>query len=80
MNNLDNIQQSDLADAAIIDDVDKALAPLQAIANIETGDVAAQVFSGFDWTTASYDERLAQLRSWVRIERLYAHDDEDDDQ
>jgi len=75
---LDKITDADIAKAAANPDQNAALADLQDIAQIESGDVAAQVFSDMDedeWRSASVAEREEKVRDWLRIELSYAVSD-----
>ena len=72
---LDNITAADIARAAENPDMYEALAPLAIISQVESGDVAAQVFSNMDegeWRAASVAEREAKIREWISVERMYA--------
>jgi hypothetical protein len=74
--NLDAILPSDMRTAIEMDDLDHALDHLMAIGGIETGDVAAQVFSdksdpkawwkGADLEARAQDCRMVQHRAGVR--------------
>jgi len=64
-----NIKMDDIGRASQNNDLDAALRPLMDIAGITTGDVAAQVFSGFDWQNADQWARVQQLAAWIRAEK-----------
>ncbi|MGE0602189.1 MAG: hypothetical protein AB7O46_00200 [Xanthobacteraceae bacterium] len=66
---IDAIRARDILGASLIDDLDAALLPLQVIAGIDAGDVAGQVFAGFDWKAATRAQRLDRLRVWIAAER-----------
>ena len=76
---IEKIKDSDIEAAARIADVDAALLPLMRTAGIATGDVAAQAFSGFDWTAADRMARVHQVRKWLKLEITYAPDSVDFD-
>ncbi|RDK06086.1 hypothetical protein DN412_33250 [Cupriavidus lacunae] len=71
--------------AALVDDLNEALYPLQRAAGIDAGDVAGVFFSGNDknestWATASPAVREQWLQEYLDLERWTAGaDDEDDD-
>lgn len=50
----------------------QAASAIQNILDVGSGDVAAAVFSGFDWDNASIEDRQAKLREYVKTERSYA--------
>ena len=76
--NLNKITAADIARATENDDIDAAIAPLQNIAGIDDGGVAAHCFSGFDWQNASHAEREEQIRDWLRTETSYCVTDGED--
>jgi hypothetical protein len=57
--------------ASKVDDIDDAIAPLQAVAGITDGGVASIAFSGFDWTGATPTKRLGEIVRWLMLERHY---------
>jgi hypothetical protein len=71
---IDAIKPSDILTAIRFDDLDKALSYLQIIAGIDSGDVAGQVFAGFDWRSADYPKRVEKLKIWLAAERTYSGD------
>ena len=62
------VKDNDVEEAALIDDIDAAILKLQNIAGINDGGIAAQCFSGFDWTNADTAARVHQLHYWLRVE------------
>jgi hypothetical protein len=79
---LNKITDADIARAAANPDMNEALAPLAIISQVDSGDVAAQVFSNMnedEWRAASVAEREAKIRDWIRVEWLYAKAEDDDD-
>lgn len=64
-----------IAEAAKIADVDEALRHVMEPNGITTGDIAAVVFSGFDWDTATIAEREKRLRDWLRTEQQTREED-----
>jgi hypothetical protein len=75
--NLDKITESDIQRAIEIDDIDAAVLGLQTIAGIDDGGIASVCFSdiGFDWPTASREQRLDKVRGWLKVEAAYTEDD-----
>jgi hypothetical protein len=74
--NLNKITAADIARAAQVDDIDDALRPLQDIAEIDDGGVAAHAFSDMedvenDWRKLSQPEREERIRDWLRLETSY---------
>lgn len=65
------LASSTIGKALQMSDVDDALASIMTVRGIESGDVAAQVFSGFDWTAASRTERAAAVTRWLNAEEMY---------
>ena len=59
--------------AALQDDVDRAVSQLQEIIGVTIGDVAAQVFSNFDWSEACLTAREMKLREYLHLEETYAY-------
>ena len=71
---VDAVQMSDIADAVCKDDLDEAIAPLQRIAGIKYGDVAAQVFSDIDngdWAKLNANRRTIRVLQWLETERAF---------
>jgi len=64
------VKDSDVEAAALVDDLDAALLPLMNIANVSDGGVASMVFSGFDWSAATTDQRVRQLHHWLKTEEV----------
>ena len=65
-----------LAEALATDDLDLALAPIMEALGIQTGDVAAMVFSGdwhATWPTAHKNQRELKLGQWLAAEVIYAN-------
>ena len=78
---LNKITDADIARAAANPDMNEALAPLAIISQVDSGDVAAQVFSNMsedEWRAASVAEREAKIRDWIRVEWLYAKAEDED--
>jgi hypothetical protein len=65
------VSKAQLETAAANDDLDAALLPIMNLCGIEDGGVAGQVFSGFDWPTATKTDRMAKLEYWLRVEGAY---------
>ena len=76
---IEKIKEGDIEAAALVANVDAALLPLMRTAGISTGDVAAQAFSGFDWTAADTKARIRQIKAWLKLEITYAPDSVDFD-
>lgn len=70
---IDSIKLSDVIAASRLDDQDKAIGSLQIIAGINGGDVAGQVFSGFDWRSSSEVDRSIKIVEWINAEKSYAN-------
>lgn len=68
---IDLVKDSDIEEAAQIDDLDAALLPMMNLAGITDGGIAGMVFSDtlFDWETADMAAREGKLRQWVMAER-----------
>lgn len=66
---IEAVTLNDLLKSSVMRSTEEALLPLQIIAGIDSGDVAGQVFAGFDWPNATQGERLAKLIAWVNAER-----------
>jgi hypothetical protein len=71
---IDAIRPFDIVKAVTIDDCDAALLHLQVIAGIDAGDVAGQVFAGFDWKSSSYAMRCDKIAEWLKAERVYTQE------
>jgi hypothetical protein len=66
------VRDGDILAAVQQVDLHTALAYLQAIASIPTGDVAAAVFSGFDWSSADLTRREEKLCEYLSTEEMYS--------
>ncbi|HEV8466104.1 MAG TPA: hypothetical protein VGQ63_14010 [Pseudolabrys sp.] len=78
---LNKITAADIARAAANPDQNEALGALQSIAQVETGDVAAHVFSDMnedEWRAASVAEREEKVHDWIRTEMSYVVSDGED--
>lgn len=77
--NIAAITDNDIAHTASIADIDEALGGLQAIANIQDGGIAGQVFSEMEdqnaeWAAMSPADRTVWIKKWINIESLYEKD------
>jgi hypothetical protein len=82
--NLNKITAADIARAAENDDIHNALRPLQDIAGIDDGGVAAHAFSDLedvaeDWRKMTPAERDERIHDWLRLEMSYCVTDGEDD-
>jgi hypothetical protein len=69
--NMAKITLDHIGKASQNNDLDAALKQLMDIAGVTTGDVAAQVFSGFDWAGADQWSRVERLARWIRAEKAF---------
>jgi hypothetical protein len=72
--NINRITMDDVGRATQFGSLDAALQSLMAIAGIETGDVAAQIFHGFDWGKADQWRRVQQVARWISAEKAFCED------
>jgi hypothetical protein len=66
-----SIRHNDVLTAMLMNTLDEACAYLQHKGGITSGDVAAQVFAGFDWQCADLTTREAMLRKYIAAEQVY---------
>jgi hypothetical protein len=81
---LSAVTQAMIDAAALVDDLNEGLYPLQRAAGIDAGDVAGVFFSGNDknettWTTAPPAVREKWLQDYLNLERWMAGADSEDD-
>jgi len=65
------IKDSDVENAASMDDLDDAARHLQDIAGITTGDVAGQCLNEDAWRNNDHRGRVRLLKDWLKTEVLY---------
>ena len=68
------IKMDDVGRATQIDDLDKALQGLMAIADIDDGGIAGIVFSDFtpeQWAKANQWTRVQWIAKWIKTERNF---------
>lgn len=61
-----------LAEAIDKSEIDTAIAPIQQLLGITSGDVAAQCFSGIAWSELNPTQRRDALAKWLAAECLHA--------
>lgn len=66
-------RRDEIRNAADAPDIDAAIGPLMIRAGITDGDIAAAVFSGFDWTEALPAEREQMIDRWLETEAMYGN-------
>jgi len=66
-----SIKDSDIEQAAAMEDVDQAAKHLQDIAGITTGDVASHYLNEKKWSSADRWGRVKLLQEWLRAEVVY---------
>jgi hypothetical protein len=69
---IDAVMPADILFAIKRDDLDDAVRYVQTIAGVDSGDVASQVFAGFDWRNADLRSRQNKMLEYVKAERTYA--------
>src|ERR1019366_4262963 len=60
-----SVKDSDIAAAAVIDNLDIAALHIQKIASITEGDVAGISLNGDEWRAADKSARVQMIRSWL---------------
>ncbi len=71
MSNMNKIKLDHIGEASLKHDADTALHLLMTIAGITSGDVAAQVFSGFQWDLEDQWTRVQKIAEWIRAEKCH---------
>ena len=82
MASINDITEELINTAVATDDLNNALFDFQNAIGVDAGDVAARVFScGWDdeWPGATAARRREMMDHYIELERLYAHDVDDDD-
>src|ERR1035437_10748486 len=69
-----SVKYSDIAAAAVIDNLDIAALHIQKIASITEGDVAGISLNGDEWRAAGKSARVQMIRSWLKNEAAYEKD------
>ena len=69
-----SVKNSDIAAAAIIDNLDRAALHIQKIAGIEEGDIAGISLNEETWRTADTSARVQMILSWLKAESAYEKD------
>jgi hypothetical protein len=69
-----SVKDSDIAAAAVIDNLDIAALHIQKIASITEGDVAGISLNEDEWRTADKSAHVQMIRSWLKNEAAYEKD------
>ena len=59
------VLDSQIRHASEMNDLDAACLFIQNLLGVTEGDVAGQVFSGFDWNSATVENRMHMMRAYV---------------
>ena len=69
-----SVKDSDIAAAAIMDNLDRAALHIQKIAGITEGDIAGISLNDERWRTANKSARIQMIQSWLKAEAVYEKD------